>query len=284
MSDHMTNDPQFPEAELARLADGSLSSERQDELRAQLKASPTLTRALAEQERALGLVRLTEQVSAPDSLRARLEGLAAEGGTMGERRQRRPRLRRRFGLPALGGAVAVAAAAAVTLVLVLGNGSSGPGLHQTAHVALASATLPPPSESHSNPSLLDVKVDGISFPNWGGSVGWPATGQRADTVAGRRVVTVFYRAHNGARIGYAIVSGSPVAVSGGRVVTEGTARYTLFNAGNARGITWRRNGHTCVIAGRGVSDRTLVALASDDEGRSVASWTLPPSAHRSATI
>ena len=42
----MTHDPQFPEAELARLADGSLPSERQDELRTQIQGSPALTRAL----------------------------------------------------------------------------------------------------------------------------------------------------------------------------------------------------------------------------------------------
>jgi hypothetical protein len=109
-------------------------------------------------------------------------------------------------------------------------------------------------------------------------------GQRADTIGGRRIVTVFYRGRNGARIGYAIVPGSPVAVNGGRTVTRSGVRFTLFNVGRARAITWRRDGHTCVVAGHGVNDRTLVALATAETGRSVASWSAPGGAGRTDTI
>jgi hypothetical protein len=169
-------------------------------------------------------------------------------------------------------------------VLLIGNAGSAPTLHQTAQVALASSTLPAPPENGRNPEALDVKVDGIPFPNWGGRTGWPAVGRRADTVGGRRIVTVFYRAHNGTRIGYAIVPGSPVAVKSGRTLTHSGERYTLFNVGRARAITWRRDGHTCVIAGRGVNDRTLVALATAEAGRSVTSWSEPGGAGRTDTI
>jgi hypothetical protein len=36
-------------------------------------------------------------------------------------------------------------------------------------------------------------------------------------------------------------------------------------AGGAKLITWVRNGHTCIIAGRDVSYATLLRLASADE-------------------
>jgi len=39
----------------------------------------------------------------------------------------------------------------------------------------------------------------------------------------------------------------------------------LSPAGDAKLITWVRNGHTCIIAGRDVSYATLLRLASADE-------------------
>jgi hypothetical protein len=262
MSDHMTHDPQFPEAELARLADGSLPTERQAELRGEIQSSPELARALKDQERAITLIRSTDEVSAPASLRARLEGLASASAASEQPARRRPRRRFRIGLP-VAGALAAAAAAAVVVVIAVGGGSSGPTLPQTEQVALASPTLPAPAESATNRSQLNVQVDGVSFPYWE-RVGWRTLGRRTDTVAGRRVETVFYAGRNGSRVGYAIVSGSPVHVSGGKTVLRNGIPYTLQTRGNSRLVTWRRSGHTCVIAGRGVSDSTLMTLAEAD--------------------
>jgi hypothetical protein len=42
-------------------------------------------------------------------------------------------------------------------------------------------------------------------------------------------------------------------------------RYVFVSSGGAQIITWRRDGHTCVIAGRSVARRTLLALAAADE-------------------
>lgn len=271
MTEDMTGEPQFPEAELASLADGSLEPSRQDELRAQIRSSPALARALAEQERAVGLVRSIGDVSAPEGLRARLESMVAEQTMPAKRKRQRPRFRIGFALPA----VATALAAVVAAVLIIGSGSSGPTLPQTAQAALSASTLPPPPVSRANPAQLDVKVDGIPFPNWNRNIGWRTLGERNDTLGGRRVVTVFYAGHNGTQIGYAIVSGSPLKVSGDKTLHEGATTYTLFNAGRARGVTWRRDGHTCVIAGRGVSDATLLALAGDESGATVARWYPP---------
>ena len=68
MEDQMSNEPQSPEAELARLADGSLPDTRAAELRAEVAKSPQLEQALAEQKRALVLV-LSADPPAPAIIR-----------------------------------------------------------------------------------------------------------------------------------------------------------------------------------------------------------------------
>jgi len=115
--------------ELAALADGSLDPERRAELEAQIETSPILADRLAEQERAVSLLRgAGDEVEAPAGLRARLEA---------QRSARTVRTPRRL---ALGGvaAAAVAAAAIVAVVLV------GSGSHSTRfQAALGSTTLAP---------------------------------------------------------------------------------------------------------------------------------------------
>jgi len=100
--------------ELAALADGSLDPERRAELEAQIEASPILADRLAEQERAVALLRgAGDEVEAPAGLRARLEA---------QRSARTVRTPRRL---ALGGvAVAAVAAAAIVAVVVVGSGSN----------------------------------------------------------------------------------------------------------------------------------------------------------------
>ncbi len=75
-------------------------------------------------------------------------------------------------------------------------------------------------------------------------------------------MTVFYGARSGERVGYAIVDGHELPVSGGQTVTRGGISYRLLSRASARLVTWLRHGHTCVIAGRGVSDVTLLRLAA----------------------
>jgi len=115
--------------ELAALADGSLDPERRAELEAQIETSPILADRLAEQERAVSLLRgAGDEVEAPAGLRARLEA---------QRSARTVRTPRRL---ALGGvaAAAVAAAAIVAVVLV------GSGSHSTRfQAALGSTSLAP---------------------------------------------------------------------------------------------------------------------------------------------
>ena len=103
------------EEELAALADGSLAPEHRAELEARIEASPILADRLAEQERAVSLLRgAGDEVEAPAGLRARLEA---------QRSARTVRTPRRL---ALGGVAAAAvAAAAIVAVVVVGSGSSG---------------------------------------------------------------------------------------------------------------------------------------------------------------
>jgi hypothetical protein len=43
--------------------------------------------------------------------------------------------------------------------------------------------------------------------------------------------------------------------------------YRVLAHDGATVVTWRRDGHLCVVAGRGVSARTLIGLASWDSAK-----------------
>jgi hypothetical protein len=270
----MTDEPDINEAELARLADGSLPESRQAELRAQAQRSTELAAALAEQERAVSMLRALDQ-PAPARLRTQIETMVAadaaaevqpaHSGSGAERRRPRWRWRPAFVLP---GATALAAVAAVIVVLVSG-GTPAPTVPQATHLALASATLPPPPVNPAQPAELKFGVDGVAFPNWE-STGYRASGARSDTVRGRRIKTVYY-ATGANRLGYAISSGDALPGARGRTVEQYGVRFTLGHQGAARSITWLRDGHTCVVASRGMSYDGLLQLVGSDSREAVGS-------------
>ena len=269
MNDPMSDDLTPTEAELARLADGSLPGAERAALHARAQASPELAAALGEQEHAVSLMRSAEDVTAPASLRASIQAMTAPELTTTADRDARtprrarlaaPRWRRRVFMPA---ATALAIVVAAVVVIVSGGGS--PTVSQTAHLALAAATMPAPAPSASDRDLLDLHVGRIPFPSYVRSTRWRASGTRRDTLHGRTVTTVFYRTGDRTRVGYAIVSGRTLATPAGPTQTIGGVRYTLAHAGSAKLVTWWRDGHTCVIAGPTVSDQTLLALATADE-------------------
>ena len=107
-------------AELAALADGSLTAERRAALEARVESSPELAGRLAEQERALALTRsVAAEIEAPPALRARIEA---------EQRAREPRRARRMAV--IGAAAAAAAVVAVAVgVAVSGSEQSGAQFH-----------------------------------------------------------------------------------------------------------------------------------------------------------
>jgi len=251
----MTEERKHPEGELTRLADGTLPADRRADLLAQIQESADLTAALAEQERAVTMLRALDE-PAPAALRARVNELTGPPAP-----RRAPRWRRAFVLP---GATAIAAAIAVVVILVSG-GAGAPTVPTAARFALASATLPAPAVDASDSDNLMLTAAGIPFPTWGAQKGWTASGARTDTVGGRKVTTVFYTSPSGKRIGYAITDGGPLSGARGSNVTRYGVRFTLQHSGPARLISWVRSGHTCVIAGRSVSYASLLRLATEDE-------------------
>jgi len=205
---------------------------------------------------------LAATVEAPEALHRRVNEMVAEA-------QRRAPARRRTGwtMPARRLAVAGAAALAVVgavLAVSLSGGTGGGALtpQAAAMLALGRATSPAPSERANNRSELTASVDGVSFPYWKERFGWRGVGTRSDTIAGRNITTVFYANGDGRRIGYAIASGRAPQTEGGTVVRRWGVSYRVLEQDGATVVTWQRNGHLCVMAGRGVSAHTLVNLAS----------------------
>jgi hypothetical protein len=217
-----------------------------------------------EQRRIAELLRSFD-VPAPESLHRRIESLVASHQNQFAPRSPR-RGARRFSPFGLAGAGAVAAAVvAVAIVVGLTGGGSAPtvGFSQAAASTQRAATLPAPPESQAHHAQLAVAVDGVPFPDWSERFGWRSTGSRADRVDGRSITTVFYGDSSGRRIGYAILAGTPAPrIGGGVIVWRGGVTYRLLSQNGAAVVTWLREGHLCVVSGRGVSSATLLRLAS----------------------
>jgi hypothetical protein len=181
---------------------------------------------------------------------------------------------RAFGLgPRLAatGAIAVAIVA-LALAISLSGSSSTLSVRDASALTLRPATSKPPAESSSDSTELAANVDGVSFPYWGERFGWHSSGTRTDRVDGRSITTVFYANGRGKRIGYAIVAGSAQAqMSGGIVSRRDGTPYRLLTVSGAPVVTWLREGHLCVVSGRGVSGATLLRLASWGDRQSEAS-------------
>jgi hypothetical protein len=195
-------------------------------------------------------------VRAPQELHERIGALVAERtgarrGPAGGRWQ-------------LGGAVALAAiVAALAIGLAGGGGSSQLTMRVTVALTQRPATTSAPTENPHNGTQLAVAVDGVPFPYWEDRFGWRSTGSRTDSVDGREITTVFYANRKGRRIGYAIVAGRPApGADGGVVRWRGGTAYRLQRLDGSHVVIWQRDGHLCVIAGHGVSNATLLALAS----------------------
>ena len=217
-----------------------------------------------EQRRIAELVRSFD-APAPESLHRRIESLVASHQS--QLAPRSPRLSvRRFSPLGLASAGAVAAAVvAVAIAVGLGGGGSAPtvSFSQAAASTLRAATLPAPPESPAHNAQLAVAVDGVPFPYWSERFGWHSTGSRTDRLDGRSITTVFYADSSGRRIGYAILAGTPAPRVGGGVITwRGSVSYRLLTEKGAAVVTWLRDGHLCVVSGRGVSSATLLRLAS----------------------
>jgi hypothetical protein len=205
-------------------------------------------------------------VRAPDTLHRRIQALIDERSTQASRRPLRGGRWRGLASLRLAGASAILAGAIALALVLAGGGSTELSVRETSALTLRPATMSAPAENPHRPGQLSRTVDGVAFPYWEESFGWRSSGARKDHIDGRSVTTVFYTNGRGRRIGYAIVAGKPAPETGGGVVTwlRGTP-YRLLNEDGARVIAWIRDGHLCVVAGRGISSATLLRLAGWDD-------------------
>ena len=195
--------------ELAALADGSLDGPRRAELEARVAGDPGLAAALAEQQRAVTLIRgAAAQLEAPLALRERIERDRERAAV----RTRTPARRRRW-LPSL----AFAGVTAVVLAVVIAL-SGGPTVEDAAAFAAQPPNGPaPPAQG----TLLRLRQSGVAFPAWAAKFGWKATGTRVGEVDGRPATTVYYE--KGAKtLAYTIVSGE--RAEGARLLADDQCR------------------------------------------------------------
>ena len=160
--------------------------------------------------------------------------------------------------------MAVGAAA----VVVSTGPPSGPTITQAARPALERATMPMPRPERGDRFRLALRVADVRFPAYLSTLGWAASGSRRDRIDGRAVTTVFYRAQDGTRIGYAVVSGAGLPAPSSATTTVDGVRYAFGSVDSAKLVTWRADGHTCLIVGRRTGDGTLLDLASAGGARS----------------
>ena len=224
-----------------------------------------------DQQRIAELVRSFD-TPAPQSLHRRIDSLVAAHGAP---RHVRGHLRQWRSFPVLTGVGAIAVVAVIIFAIAFGGGGGGSSsssgaaaltVGQTVAPTLREATLPPPRESLTRHAQLDAAVDGVPFPYWGERFGWHSTGARADRIDGHAVTTVFYANSGGQRVGYAIFAGAPMPKAGGVVRWRGGVSYRLLDEHGLAVVTWLRDGHLCVVSGRGVPSATLLRLASWSEG------------------
>ena len=201
-------------------------------------------------------------VRAPESLHSRVQALVADASRRKGRRGPGHRRAPAFARYAIAGALA-AAVAAIAIAIGLSGGGNGPFIGPTSALTLGRSTAAAPRENPHNSARLAAAVEGVAFPYWEERFGWRSTGTRHDHVNGRAVTTVFYADRRGRQIGYAIVAGTAAPKQDqGAVASRNGTRFRVLQLDGATVVSWLRDGHLCVVAGRGVSAATLLALAS----------------------
>src|SRR3954447_7455409 len=259
MGDAASNLSSQEMAELAALADGTLPPQRRGPLEARIAASPELQDLLERQQRAVAATRMAATESVPASLRTSVERTTG-GRTAGRRRSRL--------VPVLAFGGALAAATAIVLALFLTGAPEGPSVADVARLAASPPTGPAPSRLDGSKSKLAVRVDGVVFPDLTRAYGWKPAGVSRGEVGGRAATAVYYE-KGGKRIGYVVLAGSAIPrPSGAQAVNRRGVRYESLAVDGRPAVTWRRLGHTCVLAGT-TSRSQLLTLASWRAGGSL---------------
>lgn len=195
-------------------------------------------------------------VSAPAALRARLAAGQA------------PARRRSGWEPAL-----AAAAVAAIAVSVFGiAGVRGNAARPTAASAVSAALSAPARGTEAAGGLGRAAP---AFPDYGPE--WRRLGSASGQAAGRRLAVVTY-GRGRRRVAYAIVAGAPLPWPGGAPrVTPGGAAVLAFRRDGALAVTWRRGGHTCLLASRDVPVAELLEFVDRPAAPGVRPSRMPAS-------
>ena len=196
------------------------------------------------------------EAQAPQSLRESIERTRASAP------RRRPFwLRHRWAFAAVGGA---AAAALIAVVALDQTDGGAPSFNEVYAAAGATPAQAAPARIGGDPPVLDQSVGAIEFPDWKSTFGWEAVGSRETQLDGREVTTVVYRNPDGARLGYAVVGGPPIAETPpGKTIRRAGNDYRVDERDGHTTVSWTQQGHSCVIvAPTTVPRQTLVELAA----------------------
>jgi hypothetical protein len=148
----------------------------------------------------------------------------------------------------------------VAAILLVG-GPEAPTVADAAALATQAPTGPAPSPAGSSQTRLGIGVDGVVFPDLARWAGWHAVGVRRGHVDGRDAVVVFYR-KGGRRLAYVVVAGAGLPQpSRARTTVIRRKPYRVLRYNGRLAVTWRRDGHTCVLVGQ-ASPAELIRLAS----------------------
>lgn len=240
-------------AELAAFADGTLPVERRAAVEARLAASAELRAFVARQRRALQATRALAVEPVPVSLTASVAASAPAG-----RRRRAGGRGLAWRLGAVGALVAVVAA---VVVLSVNRGPAAPSVAAAAGLARQAPSGVAPAPLGTSGTTLSASVQGVAFPDFAPVYGWHALGVRQASVNGRAATAVYY-GKGSRRIAYVIVAGPGLARPPSTAsATIGGVQYQTLRLNGAPAVTWRRDGHTCVLTGA-ASAAELLTLAS----------------------
>jgi hypothetical protein len=250
------NEPNLSHSQMAKLsalADGTLDPAQRSSVEAWIASDPRL---LDLYERELAVVERVDEARTASPAPAGLRERIAAGP-----KPRPARTGWRTGY-AVGLGTAVAAVAVVLGLTLPGGGPGTPSVAEASTLALRGPAQAPPLPNPNDPrGRLNRGVQETYFPNWSGSFGWRAVGQRVDALGGRRAVTVYY-SRGKASVAYTIVSAGALPEPSASVTTLHGYQLRTLTSGNRTIVTWRRDDHTCVLSGQGVPASVLQRLAA----------------------
>jgi hypothetical protein len=203
----------------------------------------------------------------PPALRARLMQLELSPRTRPRHALDVARVasRHRVGVASLALAVLIA----IAVPMITARSSAAASASRFAAVWTRPQTGAPVAASESNPGELSVAFHGTPFPNYHDTEGWHPAGTRADQIAGRSTLTVFYVIGR-RRAAYTVVADTGVSVPpGARHLVVNGMRLVEFRDGPVWVIVFRDHNNSCVLTAAAPREKAwLVKLAVWSRGSS----------------